>query len=252
MNRDYFKKYYKIEREHWWFNVRSKILMNVLRNKLKNNSNLSILNIGVATGRTSELLNDFGDVLSVEYDKETFEFCRDHLNLNIINASILNLPISKETYDLVCAFDVLEHVENDQLAWNEMVRVCKPGGFVYVSVPMFRILWSSHDIINQHVRRYSKMALFNLIDNRQGKVFNSFYFNSILSLPIFIVRISQRLFFWKKLKITSDFERLENKLLDKLFYFIFNLEASLLKWFTFPIGISYLVLWKKNYNNESK
>ena len=118
MERDYFKKYYKIEREHWWFKVRSKILMNVLRYKLKGYSNLSILNIGVATGKTSELLNEFGTVLSVEYDKEAFEFCRDILNMNIINASILNLPFSNNTYDLVCAFDVLEHVSEDQLAWN--------------------------------------------------------------------------------------------------------------------------------------
>jgi SAM-dependent methyltransferase len=247
MERDYFKKYYKIEREHWWFKVRSKILMNILRYKLKDISNLSILNIGVATGNTSELLNEFGSVLSVEYDKETFEFCRDNLNMNIINASILNLPISNNTYDLVCAFDVLEHVSDDKLAWNEMVRVCKPGGYIFVSVPMYEILWSEHDIINQHVRRYSKKTLLSLINNKQGEILISYFFNSILFLPIFAARIIQRFLFSNKTRKISDFERIDNPFFNFLFYSIFNLEVSLLNYFTFPFGISYLLFWKKNF-----
>ena len=246
MERDYFKKYYKIEREHWWFKVRSKILMNVLRYKLKGYSKLTILNIGVATGKTSELLNEFGTVLSVEFDNESFEFCRDILNMNIINASILNLPISNNTYDLVCAFDVLEHVSEDQIAWNEMVRVCKPGGFVFVSVPMYEILWSIHDSINQHVRRYSRKALHSLINKNQGEVLISHFFNSILFLPIFVARIILRLIPVKKVKKISDFERIDNPFINSLFYSIFNLEVPILKYLSCPFGISYLLLWKKN------
>jgi 2-polyprenyl-3-methyl-5-hydroxy-6-metoxy-1,4-benzoquinol methylase len=147
---------------------------------------------------------------------------------------------------LVCAFDVLEHVSEDQLAWNEMVRVCKPGGLVFVSVPMYEILWSIHDSINQHVRRYSKKTLHSLINNKQGQVLISHFFNSILFLPIFVARIIIRLFFTNKINKVSDFERIDNSFINSLFYRIFNLEVFLLKYLAFPFGISYLLLWKKN------
>jgi SAM-dependent methyltransferase len=246
MDRDYFKKYYNFERHHWWFRIRGKILMNTLRHELNSKQKLTILNIGVATGRTSELLSEFGDVLSVEYDKESFEFCRDELNLFIINASILNLPISDESFDLVCAFDVLEHVDNDELAWNEMVRVCKPGGYIYVSVPMYQFLWSSHDIVNQHVKRYSKKDLINLSDNTKGNIILNIYFNAILFIPIFLFRKFKNLFFVNNEINISDFDKQQNPILNIIFYYIFNFESYMLKFIKFPFGISSLLLWKKN------
>jgi SAM-dependent methyltransferase len=249
MDRNYFKKYYNFERNHWWFRIRGKILMNTLRFEFKEKSDLKILNIGVATGRTSELLSEFGSVLSVEYDKESFEFCRDELNLDIINASILNLPILDESFDLVCAFDVLEHVENDNLAWKEMERVCKPDGFVYVSVPMYKSLWSAHDVVNQHVRRYSKIELNRLSDNVKGYVYLNLYFNSILLIPIFLFRKFKKLFLKNKGINISDFDKNQNAFLNFIFYNIFNFESYILKFIKFPFGISSLLLWKKHSRN---
>ena len=81
---------------------------------------LKILNIGIATGKTSEMLSGFGEVTSLEYDATCAEFVRNELNIDVVEGSILKLPFKENSFDVVCAFDVIEHVEDDQKAILEM------------------------------------------------------------------------------------------------------------------------------------
>ena len=125
MDKNYYKEYYHLERSHWWFQARAHILMSHLKRILPPKKDLKILNVGAATGRSSELLMQFGEVMSVEYDKECFDFVAQNLKIPIVKGSILELPFEAEAFDLVCAFDVIEHVNDDYLAVMEMRRVCK-------------------------------------------------------------------------------------------------------------------------------
>ncbi|MEO6550174.1 MAG: class I SAM-dependent methyltransferase [Ferruginibacter sp.] len=246
MDRDYFDKYYQLERTHWWFLVRSKILRGILKSRMNNQKSLSILNVGSATGGTSQMLEEFGEVISVEYDRLCFEFARQTLKLAIINASILDLPFENERFDLVCAFDVIEHVEDDAKAVSEMYRVCKPTGYLFITVPAFQSIWSTHDKINHHYRRYSIKDILKLLDGKKGEMEKIKYFNSILFIPIFIVRKIQSLFASKKPGLKkSDFELIKSPIINKLFYSIFNLERIIFKRISFPFGVSILALWKK-------
>ena len=251
MNKDYYKEYYHLEREHWWFKARSKIIESHAADLMGGFSKAKILNVGVATGATSKMLARFGEVISLEYDEDCCQFLREQLKFDVIQASVTELPFEDQSFDLVCAFDVIEHVADDSLALKEMVRVCKPGGHILVTVPAFMSLWSEHDEINHHFRRYTKESLQHLFEQSdQGQIKYTSYFNSILFLPIFAARKVSNLLSAKnkqKESLESDFSKFKTGMLNNILYRIFLAENFVLKkGKTFPAGVSILLSWAKN------
>ena len=83
MKAEYYKEYYKLEREHWWFRGRNQIILSLLKKQVSQ-SPLKILNVGVATGHTSELLSSLGDVVSVEPDEECCKFLKYDLRTSLL------------------------------------------------------------------------------------------------------------------------------------------------------------------------
>ncbi len=250
MNKDYYKEYYHLEREHWWFKARSKIIETHTKKLVEGFTDTNILNVGVATGATSKMLSKFGEVTSLEYDKDCCLFLKEQLNFDVIQGSVTELPFENQSFDLVCAFDVIEHVSDDSLALNEMVRVCKPGGRILVTVPAFMSLWSEHDEINHHFRRYTKKSLQHLFEQSdQGHINYISYFNSILFLPIYLTRRVSNLLSSKKNKkaaLKSDFSKFKTGALNNILYNIFLAENFVLKKNkSFPAGVSILLSWVK-------
>ena len=248
MDRNYFIRYYDYERNHWWFKARNKILINLIR-KYTNQDKPAIVNIGAATGYSSKLMESIGKVISVEYDPESYHFIKDELQLNAVQGSILGLPFQDERFDVVCAFDVVEHVENDKKAIDEMIRVCKPGGIILVTVPAFQFLWSGHDIINHHFKRYRRSEIKKLFSNTETDRMYVSYFNCILFFPIAMVRLAGKIFSKKAKKDTplkSDFEKMNSTLVNKVLYSFFYIENVLInrKIHLFP-GISIVSMYKK-------
>ena len=249
MDSAYYKEYYDLERQHWWFRVRAKIIAERLEAQLDGRRDLRILNIGAATGRSTELLSAYGKVTSIEYDADCCAYTNERLGLNILNASILELPFEKEEFDLVCAFDVIEHVEEDGQAVAEMKRVCKRDGILYITVPAFMSLWSHHDVVNQHFRRYTMSQIKQLFNSSREKIVCKTYFNFFLYFPILAFRLLSRLIpdRWIRKEAGSDFTVVgQDNWINRLFYLIFDLERKLLKWIKFPIGVSILFMMKKN------
>lgn len=251
MDKKFYDEYYHLERSHWFFLARLNILQSIIEKKIIKNGkkDLSILNIGVATGATSEMLEKFGTVTSLEYDKDCCVLLEEKTGIKAINGSILELPFSENSFDLICCFDVIEHVEDDQSGVNEMTRVAKDTGYIFVTVPAYMFLWSRHDDINHHFRRYTRSTLLKLFKSPDLRfVFNS-YFNSFLFLPIAFFRLT-----FSKLQkkdqgesTGSDCEVMGgSKWINSLFYFIFNSEKSLLKsGLSFPVGVSLMAVLQK-------
>lgn len=246
MDNTYFKEYYKLERTHWWFTARKEILESQIKN-ICDEKKIKILNVGVATGSTSEMLSRYGDVTSVEYDSTCCSFLRNELQMQVTEASITELPYENDTFDLVCAFDVIEHVEEDETAALELKRVCKPGGYVFCTVPAFKFLWSNHDDVNHHIRRYTATQFKKLFD-KNGRIIFQSYFNTLLFLPVSIFRLLSKLLPTNAIRegAGSDFTIKGSNVFSPLFYFLFKSENIFLKRkISFPFGISYLLLWTK-------
>ncbi len=245
MNKQYVEEYVELEKHHWWFIVRQKILISLLRKHLGQKS-LKILNVGAAAGASSRWLAAFGEVTSLESDP-LFTHHLQKQNLKVINASVTQMPFSAESFDLVCAFDVIEHVQDHLLAIQEALRVCKTGGFICLTVPAFQSLWSRHDVVNGHFRRYTKSTLLSLLKSVPAlKKLELTYFNSILFVPILFARTYSNVFGSKSQQATSDFTGFKTgKIFNEILKSIFSLEVKLLNRITFPVGVSLFGIWKK-------
>ena len=253
MDQAYYKAYYHLEREHWWFLVRKKILAERIRHLLKQPVNIRSLNVGAATGATSDMLTAFGSVMSIEYDAACTQFTKTYLSTPIEQGSILELPFEANQYDLVAALDVIEHVEDHQLAVQELWRVCKPGGHIVITVPAYQFLWSRHDLINHHFRRYTLSQLTDLFRPLQGKVIYQTYYNSFLFLPIatyrWLMNIFQKLLGKKEKPLGKyDYEVLgTGGWLNQILSGIFHLDYHCLKGgIRFPAGVSIMIFFQKD------
>lgn len=254
MEKKYYEEYYTLERTNWWFKVRNQILMERVAKFADGKTDLKILNIGAGTGRTSELLQRFGEVTSLEYDEYCIAFTRDKLPFPVQRGSILDLQFADNTFDLVCAFDVIEHVEDDGLAVREMKRVCRPGGQVIVSVPAFLFLWSHHDVVNHHYRRYTMSGLRRLFaenhvpNKASGKILHSTYFNTLLFPPIAAFRLMAR---WLPARLIRRGTGADNHVvpqdspINRMLERIFDVERPLLRrGVRFPFGVSAMLVWQ--------
>jgi SAM-dependent methyltransferase len=256
MEKSFYKKYYTLERKHWWFRVRLLILDYLYRRHIFKSLQDKVLNAGAATGATSEMLKRNADVKSLEYDAECASFLSEILQEPILNDSLTSLPIKTATLDVVCAFDVIEHIDDHQLAVSEMHRVLKENGSVFITVPAYSFLWSEHDEVNHHFRRYTMSELQNLLVSCGFQVKYKTYFNSLLFPFIFMARMAARLKSknLQRKELESDFEGLNsNELLNKVLFQIFRLELFLIRFgLRFPIGVSALIIATKSKKPASK
>lgn len=246
MNPEYLQKYYYFERNHWWFLVREKIIRQQLNKFFPANAQLKILNVGVATGRSSQMLQQYGEVISVEKDHDTCIFLREKLGLTVVEGSVESLSFDDNVFDVVCAFDVIEHIEQQEQAINELFRVCKNNGTLYCSVPAFHFLWSSHDEVNHHKRRYTIKGIREVVGHKFIVEYST-YFNTLLFFPVWFIRsVCQRL--QKPQRTVSDFEGskiLNSRFFIFMFKIIFSMELLWLRYFSFPFGVSILLRARK-------
>ena len=249
MKAEYYKEYYHLERKNWWFLARKELLRQQVGMLFKGAKDVKILNVGAALGASTLMLKEFGIVTSLEYDKSCCEFVKEELGMEFINGSITELPFATGEFDLVCAFDVVEHVQDDLLAVTELHRVCKTGGYVFTTVPAFQSLWSEHDEINMHFRRYTMKQHLLLYAQQNTEVRFKSYFNFWLFIPIYFTRILSNLFRKKGSPPKSDFGKAGESgkaIVSKLLFTIFKSEGIFLKRrISLPVGVSLMVLAKK-------
>ncbi len=253
MEKHYYKEYYHLERNHWWFKARLEILEAILRKQILNLQHTSdILNAGVATGATTTMLEKHANVTSLEYEAKCCQFLREQLKIEVTEGSLTELPYADQKFDLICAFDVIEHIEDHELAMKEANRVLKPGGKCFITVPAYMFLWSEHDVVNHHFRRYKIRELENLVEQAGFKVEFKSYFNALLFPPIAAARIPSRWFKNTKdkseeAKNRSDFEKFKSEgFINKFFYSIFKSEKNYLaKKRRFPFGVSIVLIGSK-------
>ncbi|HWA36126.1 MAG TPA: class I SAM-dependent methyltransferase [Cyclobacteriaceae bacterium] len=249
MNREYYLKYYGFEKNHWWFRARAEILRAYILRNWKSKPGSRILNVGAATGGSIEWLGKIAPVTSLEFDAECVSFIKDTLKAEVIQGSILSLPFASNSFDLVVAFDVIEHVDDDVKALDELARVCSNGGTVLVTVPACMKLWSDHDIINEHKRRYDTGMLKAKLNGMYGgKLTFISYFNNHFYYPILVARKVKN-FISRILKNTprSDFETFKTGWLNGLFFLVMSREKErIARRRAFGKGTSILAHWKKD------
>tara|TARA_B100000315_G_C14550309_1_gene575426 strand:+ start:631 stop:1374 length:744 start_codon:yes stop_codon:yes gene_type:complete len=242
MENEYESKYHKIENDYWWFIARRDIIYKLLQN-LNISKNSEILEIGCSGGVLLEFLrqNGFQNLSGLDISKKAIDLCKRR---NLKNTFVMDAlkPNLNKTYDVIIASDVLEHLEDDSQALSEWNKLLKVNGKLLVFVPAFNFLWSSHDVVNKHYRRYSKKQLTTLLSESNFKIIRASYWNLTLFYPISIYRIFSRIFNSKQKKDQMfDVSYLTNKILLILVRF----ENKILEKINFPVGVSFFVIVEK-------
>ena len=187
MERVVYQQMAELDDRHWWYRARRKILADLIRRDAQLPPDARILEIGCGTGHNLAMLAGFGHVDGLELDDEARELSEKRLGRKIMRSPLPELSeVADKSYDLIGAFDVIEHIDDDQAALAAIATKLKPGAKFVMTVPAHPWMWTAHDVANHHKRRYSKRALRALIDGSPMRFDRIGYFNSLL-FPIAVV-----------------------------------------------------------------
>ena len=175
------RKLAELEAKHWWYSERRTVLAQLLDALAKEGEKPGrALDIGAAGGGNTRVLLGRGwDATALEYGEEGAQVARGR-NIPVIRGDAVALPVADEAMDLVVAYDVLEHIEDDKSAANEIFRVLRPGGTALVAVPCDMKLWSEHDTAVGHFRRYEREGLVSLLTSAGLQIENVRSWNVLL------------------------------------------------------------------------
>ncbi|GIF75171.1 class I SAM-dependent methyltransferase [Asanoa siamensis] len=175
------RKLAALEDRHWWYAERRALLARSLRALGARPG--AALDIGAAGGGNTRVLRAHGwRPVALEYSAEGASVARER-GLSVIRADARTLPVGDGALDLVTAFDVLEHIDEDHEAAAEIFRVLRPGGTVLIAVPADMKLWSAHDVAVGHVRRYDRAGLRAVIE-KAGLVVDELWSWNVLLRPV--------------------------------------------------------------------
>lgn len=233
---------WSLERSHWWFIGRRKLLK-VLLSSSRTHRNSPIIDAGCGVGSNLSLLKSLGfKVIGVDSEFYSLSLFKKRLSeVSLVNGDLMNLPFKSNSIGLVIATDILEHLNQDTIGIKEIYRTMKREGEAIITVPAFRFLWGVQDVVGMHKRRYSRKEFIRKMEQEGFKILRSSYFNFFLFFPILMARRAIHLM---GLRIESENE-VNSPLINFLFKTIFSLEVYALKYFSFPFGVSILCIAEK-------
>lgn len=238
MERIIFDRMAALDQTHWWYVARRRILSDVVSRIIKPPVDARILEIGCGTGHNFGMLGAFGTVDGLEVDDAARQIASDRLGRPVGSARLPNLDgIADGSYDLIALLDVLEHVEADAASLASIRTKLKPGGRILLTVPANRWMWSAHDTVHHHFRRYNGADLRGVVATAGLSVVCMTHFNTILFPLAALFRILG------KLTGREDADDAQPAApLNAAFTALFGLERHLVGRIPMPFGVSLLAV----------
>jgi SAM-dependent methyltransferase len=199
-----------------------------------------ILDFGCGDGLSFSVLSKFGRVRGIEPNQGLIRTDKPE------RQAIYSEPLGSSTYsrwkfDLITAFDVLEHIEDDRKAFDALLAMLAPNGFLVLTVPAFMCLWDQHDEVNQHFRRYTAKTLNELVCGT-GRCIELRYMFAATFLPKFLISR------WNgKQSATINQAAVPPPLVNRLLKFAFDWEERLLRPLRPPFGTSLLAVVQRDH-----
>ena len=149
---------------------------------------MRILEVGCGSGGNLAMLQTIGQTQAIEYDREAMDYARGRSGVNVVQGGLPDdLPVPDAAYDLIVLTDVLEHIGPDRSSIAALSRKLAPGGRLLVTVPAMPWLWSAHDVVHHHHRRYTCVSLRAVIEAGGMRIEKIGYFNMLLfPLAVFL------------------------------------------------------------------
>ncbi len=232
------------DERHWWYRGRRAVLRAEL-DRLGPPPGGRILDAGCGSGRTLDELVAYGSVAGLDASAAAVERARERGHVDARVGSLEALPWPEGTFGLVTCLDVVEHTDDDRAVLRELLRVTAPGGRLVVTVPAHPALWSSHDVVNQHRRRYTRRTLRAALSGGGWTLERLTAFNSLLLAPAAALRVAERAVGRGADRGRSDLELTPSRL-DGVLAGPMRLEAAWLgRGGSLPVGLSLLAVARR-------
>jgi SAM-dependent methyltransferase len=233
----------QIERRHWWFQGRRRILdrlLTALEPPLP--AGARALDVGCGTGANGPVLAARAAfAVGIDASRTPLGLGRA-THAARLRGDATALPFPEGSFDLVVALDVLEHLDDDAGGARELRRVLRPGGAALIFVPALRLLWGVQDQVSHHRRRYGRAQLRALVAGAGLRIERLTFFNSLLFPPILAARLMMRVFPPRNLHSENE---LGGPLTNAILGAIFGAEAPLLQRVDLPVGVSLACLARR-------
>jgi SAM-dependent methyltransferase len=232
MDKDYEQNYFKIEKIHWWFKGRRDLIK-----KIKISKDAKILEVGCGSGQNLLLWKD-QNPKGLDISQEAVDEAKN-IGIDVIKGDLnKKLPFKKESFDVIFALDVIEHLESDIQATKKLVDLLKPNGRLIINVPAFQFLWSFHDVQNMHKKRYTAKEIKKLAKNSGLRELSSTYWNFSLFFPAFLRVKIHNILNQKESSIQET-----SPILNKIFFNLLKVENILIsKKIKFSLGTSFFYI----------
>lgn len=192
MESGYVEAYVDLYRRHWWWRVRERILLTHIRELARDRiPNARILDIGCGAGVFFDALEPFGHVEGVESDRASVE--RSGRWRSRIHVGELASFKAERPFDVILALDVVEHLRDPDVLLRQAASLLAPGGRIVITTPAFDWLWTSHDRLNLHVKRYTAGELEDLVRSVGLIPISTQYLFQSLIVPKLLVRAMEAL-----------------------------------------------------------
>jgi SAM-dependent methyltransferase len=240
-----FDQFSRVERAHWWFKARRQLVLELASHYIP--AGEAVLDIGCGSGYFLEALQTRYQTWGVDPSPTAIELCRDRGVDRVLLGSAYDLPaVGRDRFAAAFLLDVLEHLDDDRLALKGVRDILAPEGVVIVSVPAYQSLWSHHDVVNQHRRRYTKPRLLKALQETGFEVVRASYFNTRLFPPAALSRLVFRALGWDphlQLKVPPAWL---NLLLQRIFEGERHRIAGPRTRHPYPFGLSILAVGRKH------
>ncbi len=232
-----------METSHWWFVSRRRILTEVLTTYADLPSKCHILEVGCGSGGNLSMLSEFGQVSAVEPNDDARELASQKGDFEIRRGSLPHdIPFDPQTFDLISALDILEHVPDDLNSLLSLRNFLRPKGWLLITVPAFSFLWSTHDDDHHHKRRYNKTQLQRIVQEAGFSRVIVTYFNTLLFPLAVSIRLMKKILGLNELNEQMTLPAPMNELLTCLF----SSERHFIRNWPLPVGLSLLLLARRS------
>jgi len=226
------------EDAHWWFVARRRILTDVIAQRVAPAKGCRILEAGCGTGGNLAMLRAFGDLSAFELDDGARRLATEKSGVEVRDGRLPDrIPFDSESFDLVATLDVLEHVDDDVGSLAALGEMLRRGGRVLLTVPAYSFLWSRHDDLHHHRRRYNRRRLVEVIRAAGLEPVYVSYFNTLLFPLVAGVRLLGRL-----RGGGGNDDALPSASLNRLLASVFGFERHVVPRQTLPFGVSLLAI----------
>lgn len=239
MDESLYHLHYNQEESHWWFAARSEIVRRVIERYGNLKPGDTILDVGCGTGAIMKQLSENYKVVGIDMSPLAVEYSKKRGLTDVFLMPVQEFPRDKYNVKAAILLDVIEHIDDDVDVLRTVRDIVGPDGRVIVTVPAYKWLWSSHDLVNHHKRRYNSALLRETLDKAGLEPVMMTYYNTLL-FPLAVVK--KVMGKWKAADQASEAVDQPSGFVNSLFYSVFASEKNLVPNFNLPFGVSLLTV----------